>query len=252
MDEYDVTHSFTPVLFVRLDYFLSHSTSMPRSEARRAIQAGRVSVNGDVLKKASAKVSDMDSIALDGNPLTIKGPVYLMMHKPLGVVCSTEDAEHRTVIDLIEPSLRKDLHPAGRLDLDTSGLVLLTNDGQWSHRITSPVSKQGKVYRVTLADAVRDDAIKQLENGILLRNESKPTMPALAEQLAENQIRLTIFEGRYHQVKRMFAALGNRVIALHREAIGGIGLDSNLEPGCYRPLDDDEIEGVFEPVVQRQ
>lgn len=252
MGEYDVSHHVASVLFVRLDYFLSHSTSMPRSEARRSIQAGRVRVNDDVVKKASAKVTETDLITLDGNLLTIKGPVYLMMHKPLGVVCSTDDADHRTVIDLIEPALRQDLHPAGRLDLDTSGLVLLTNDGQWSHRITSPVSKQGKVYRVTLADAVRDDAIKQLENGIVLRNELKPTMPASVEQLAANQIRLTIFEGRYHQVKRMFAALGNRVTALHREAIGGIELDASLEPGDYRSLKDSEIECVFEASVQRQ
>ncbi|MGL6146861.1 MAG: pseudouridine synthase, partial [Plesiomonas sp.] len=136
------------------------------------------------------------------------------------------------------------LHPAGRLDIDTTGLVLLTDDGQWSHRITSPRHHCEKTYLVTLADPVDASAIALFAEGVQLRSEPDLTRPAVLELLGSHQARLTITEGKYHQVKRMFAAIGNKVTALHRECVGGIALDSNLAEGEYRRLTDDEVQRI--------
>ncbi|MCK5887318.1 MAG: pseudouridine synthase, partial [Alcanivorax sp.] len=140
--------------------------------------------------------------------------------------------------------LRQDLHPAGRLDRDTTGLVLLTSDGQWSHRLTSPNHHCDKRYRVTCADPVSDADLQALRDGILLRGEDSPTLPARAERLTADQLLLTIREGRYHQVKRMLAARGNKVVALHREQIGEIALDAALAPGEFRSLSEEEVQSL--------
>lgn len=139
----------------------------------------------------------------------------------------------------------QDLHFAGRLDVDTTGLVLITDDGQWSHRITSPKHKCDKTYRVWLADPVTDDYARQLQEGVQLRSERELTLPAQMETVGEKEVLLTIHEGKYHQVKRMFAALGNKVVALHRERVGDIILDEALDPGEYRYLTEQEIESVW-------
>jgi 16S rRNA pseudouridine516 synthase len=138
-----------------------------------------------------------------------------------------------------------ELHFAGRLDVDTTGLVLLTDDGKWSHRITSPKHKCDKTYYVWLADPVGEDYAERFKQGIELRNEREATLPAKLDVITEHEVRLTIREGKYHQVKRMFAALGNKVEALHRERIGDIVLDEELEPGEYRYLTEQEINSVY-------
>ncbi|MCR6555561.1 16S rRNA pseudouridine(516) synthase RsuA, partial [Aeromonas sp. CPF2-S1] len=164
-----------------------------------------------------------------------------MLHKPEGYVCSNEDPDHATVFHLLdEPAMGK-LHVVGRLDLDTTGLVLITDDGQWSHRITSPRHECAKTYHVWLADPVSEEAISLFADGIYLRNENDKTRPAELEILDEREARLTIHEGKYHQVKRMFAAIGNKVVGLHRERIGDLALDDELAPGEYRELTEEEV-----------
>ena len=164
-----------------------------------------------------------------------------MLYKPQGYVCSHDDGEYPTVFQFFDYPLMNKLHTAGRLDVDTTGLVLLTDDGQWSHRITSPKHHCEKTYLVTLADPVEAFYAQQLAEGILLRGEKEPCLPAKMEILDDYNVNLTISEGRYHQVKRMFAALGNKVEALHRWRIGDIVLDESLEEGEYRTLSDEEI-----------
>ncbi len=158
------------------------------------------------------------------------GPRYFMLNKPQGYVCSTDDPDHPTVLYFLDEPVAWKLHAAGRLDIDTTGLVLMTDDGQWSHRITSPRHHCEKTYLVTLESPVADDTAEQFAKGVQLHNEKDLTKPAVLEVITPTQVRLTISEGRYHQVKRMFAAVGNHVVELHRERIGGITLDADLAP----------------------
>lgn len=227
---------------MRLDGYLSRCTPLSRKEARRAIAAGRVTLDGRPVTRASVSVSAGSTVTLDGEPVTAPGPIYLMMNKPAGVLSATTDAGQPVVTDLLPESLAHRVHPAGRLDLDTTGLLLLTSDGQWSHRITSPRHHCPKTYRVTLAEPLTEQARHQLENGVRLRSEEQTLRPAIVEPAGERLIDLTITEGRYHQVKRMLAAVGNHVEGLHRHRIGSLSLDPSLAPGESRPLSDEEIK----------
>lgn len=232
---------------MRLDACLSRCTSLSRKDARIAIRSGRVLIGGDPVSKASATVADPATVTLDGQPLALPGHRYLMLHKPAGVLSATTDADQPVVTDLLPEELATRVHPVGRLDLDTTGLLLLTSDGQWSHRITSPRHQCPKTYRVTLAEKLSDDGGRQLETGVLLRNETRPTRPAQIERVSDAVIDLTLSEGRYHQVKRMIAAVGNHVVALHRHRIGAVTLDDTLAPGQFRDLTTDEIHRLAAP-----
>lgn len=227
---------------MRLDKYLSQATGLPRSLIKRQIKCKNVEVNGQICQDHGYKVVNDDAVLLEGREVSAPGPKYLMLNKPEGTVCATEDAEHPTVIDLLDLENIRDLHPAGRLDIDTTGLVLITNDGQWSHRVTSPKHHCDKVYLVTTADPISPDYIDQFASGITLRNEEAPTLPATLDILTDTQARVTLHEGRYHQVKRMLAAMGNKVVALHREQIGQVVLDDDLEPGEFRFLTDEEAK----------
>lgn len=229
---------------MRLDKAVSQVTDLSRAQVKRAAKAERITVNGAVATDPSAKVSESDTLCLDGEPLLEPGPRYFMLHKPLGYVSVTKDSEHPTVLDLIDEPNKHKLHIAGRLDIDTSGLVLLTDDGQWSHRITSPRHHCDKTYYAHLAEKIDQSAVEKFAKGIWLSGEKKRTRPATLEILFANEVRITISEGRYHQVKRMFAALGNRVLELHRERIGEIQLDEDLPEGEYRPLTPEEVASV--------
>lgn len=229
---------------MRLDQFIASTTPLSRKEAKRAIGQGRVMVNGEACRQASTHIGTNDSVTLDDAPLALPGERYLMLNKPQGVVSATTDSDHPTALDLLPTNLRHNLHIAGRLDADTTGLLLLTSDGQWSHRVTSPRVKCPKTYRVTLSDPITEAALQQLRTGMELRNDPRPTKPAKAIRVGEYEIELTISEGRYHQVKRMLAATGNRVEALHRISIGAIELDSNLTPGAFRELTEAEISSI--------
>lgn len=230
---------------MRLDKFLSQQLEISRAIATREIRAKRVTVDGEVVRDTSFKLEPDHQVAYDGNPLQQQfGPRYFMLNKPAGYVCSTDDPDHPTVLYFLEEPMAYKLHAAGRLDIDTTGLVLMTDNGQWSHRITSPRHLCAKTYLVTLENPLSEDTAAQFAAGVQLHNEKSLTLPATLEQIDENVVRLTISEGRYHQVKRMFAAVGNHVVALHRERIGEIVLDASLEEGEYRPLTAVEIASV--------
>ena len=229
---------------MRLDKFIAENAGLTRSQAGKALRAGQVSVNGETEKNTARKISEQDQICFDGQPLAWTQPgQYFMLYKPQQCVCSHDDGDYPTVFQFFDYPLSSKLHCAGRLDADTTGLVLLTDDGQWSHRITSPKHHCEKTYLVTLADPVEDFYAKQLAEGILLRGEKTPTKPAVLEVLDDYNVNLTISEGRYHQVKRMFAALGNKVVALHRWRVGHVILDDNLAEGELRALTEEEIGG---------
>ncbi|MDH4040064.1 MAG: pseudouridine synthase [Gammaproteobacteria bacterium] len=233
---------------MRLDRLISNSTALSRSETRLAIRAQRVRVNGITATSASMALGDADSVTLDGQPVAPVRPRYFMLHKPAGCVSATVDAAHPTALDLLRGEPRHtELQIAGRLDMDTTGLLLLTDDGEWNHRLTSPAHRCDKTYRVRLRDPITAGAAARLESGILLRGEKRETRPAVVEvtgRECRREVLLTISEGKYHQVKRMFAATGNLVVGLHREQISGITLDPALAPGEYRPLTPAEVGSI--------
>lgn len=226
---------------MRLDKFICDCTGLTRSQAGKSIRQGLVSINGEPVKQAARQVSVTDQVELDGEPLQLIGPRYIMLHKPAGYVCANDDPEHPIVFTLLDEPLVERLHTVGRLDLDTTGLLLLTDDGQWSHRLSSPKHHVAKTYRVWTADPIPAEAIAQFAAGVMLRGEKEPTKPAQLELVATHEALLTIHEGRYHQVKRMFAAIGNKVERLHRERIGALQLPAELAEGEYRFLDAQEI-----------
>lgn len=231
---------------MRLDKFLSQQLGISRALVARELRAQRVTVDGEVVKNGAFKLSPEHEVAFDGNALVQQtGPRYFMLNKPQGYVCSTEDPDHPTILYFIDEPVAHKLHAAGRLDIDTTGLVLLTDDGQWSHRITSPKHHCEKTYLVTLELPLAEDTAQQFEQGVQLHGEKSLTKPAQLEKQDDHLVRLTIGEGRYHQVKRMFAAVGNRVVGLHRERIGAIALDDTLEPGEYRTLTKEEVASVM-------
>ncbi|WP_314885978.1 16S rRNA pseudouridine(516) synthase RsuA [Aggregatibacter segnis] len=227
---------------MRLDKFLAETTGLTRSQAAKVLRQSAVTINGKIEKSGAAKVSPDDEIYYDGERLTwVENGQYIMLHKPQGYICSHEDGDYPTIYQFFDYPLSARLHSAGRLDVDTTGLVLLTDDGQWSHRITSPKHHYPKTYLVTLADPVEANYSQACAEGILLRGEKEPTKPAELEILDDYNVNLTISEGRYHQVKRMFAALGNKVVGLHRWKIGNLVLDDDLGEGEFRHLTEEEI-----------
>ena len=233
---------------MRLDKFISQQLEISRALAAREIRASRVTVDGDIVRDSAFKIVPEHEVAYEGNTLAQqRGPRYFMLNKPEGYVCSTDDPDHPTILYFIEEPMAYKLHAAGRLDIDTTGLVLLTDDGQWSHRITSPRHHCEKTYLVTLDAPLSDETVAQFAAGIQLHNEKDLTKPATLEIITPTEARVTISEGRYHQVKRMFAAVGNHVVGLHRERIGEVVLDPELEPGEYRPLTDEEIALAITP-----
>ena len=221
---------------MRLDQFVSQATGMSRKQAWKYIRKQRIQVDGTIIRTAAHRVAPDSTILLDGEVIQLPGQIYVMLHKPAGVISATEDSSQRTVMDLIDHPHRDALHIVGRLDKDSTGLLLLSNDGQWSHRITSPRHHVPKTYLATLAEPLTEDAARQLRQGISLQGEEQLTKPAQVEVLPDCQARITIHEGKYHQVKRMFAATGNHVKALHRERIGEWVLPANLAAGEWQLL----------------
>lgn len=229
---------------MRLDKFISQYSDYSRSQIQILIKKGTVSVNGEIAKKGEQKIQGDETVLLGSEQICAFNTRYLMLYKPAGYVCANSDGQHPTVLDLINLPHKQTLQIVGRLDVDTTGLVLLTDDGQWNHRITSPRHHCVKTYRVMTAEPVADTVADIFLAGVQLHGEEGLTLPAELSFIDAHNVYLKIQEGKYHQVKRMFAAIGNRVIALHREAIGGIKLDETLAPGQYRPLTQVEIEKV--------
>jgi 16S rRNA pseudouridine516 synthase len=232
---------------MRLDKYVAHATFISRSVVQRAIRSGRVTVAGEVVRDPAEGVALTDAITLDGEAIAVTGKRYLMLHKPKGYVCANHDDRHPVVFELLPAILRSGgMHTVGRLDCDTHGLLLLTDDGDWSHRITSPRHHCAKRYRVRLADPLTPAAWQPLLDGILLHGEKRPTQPALILQTDDYTLEITIQEGKYHQVRRMFAAIGHHVVDLARLASGELVLDPELAVGEYRHLRPTEI-ALFMP-----
>ncbi len=231
---------------MRLDRFLYHHSPHGRRDIRPLLAAGRVRVDGEVEKNSQHEIGDFTQVELDGVLLRSDTPVYLMLNKPAGYLSATTDSQHPTVMELIDE--RQTLHIAGRLDRASTGLLILTNDGKWSRRLTEPPQQKGegvpKVYLVATADPITADTHAHFARGIYFAYEDLTTRPAGLEVLAPRQAKLTIYEGRYHQIKRMFHAVGNRVTALHRVSTGDIHLDPGLEPGQYRDLTAAEVSSI--------
>lgn len=229
---------------MRLDKFIASVTDLSRSDAKRAIRDGFVSVEGRTVDDPQFEVAADARVALEGRQLRNALPRYFMLHKPEGYVCATKDRTHSTVLDLLHEDNVETLHIVGRLDVDTTGLVLITDDGQWSHRVTAPKSDCDKTYLLRTAEPIVAEAVEQFARGLFLHEEKQRLKPAHLEILDDHNARLTISEGKYHQVKRMFGALGNAVVSLHRERIGAIVLDPGLAEGDYRQLTPGEVESI--------
>jgi 16S rRNA pseudouridine516 synthase len=229
---------------LRLDRYLASVTDYSRSDAKKLIKSGEITVAGQVVRDPAQAVPADAELSLNGSSLRAAGPRYIMLNKPQGFICAARDRRHQTVLDLMDEDNPERLHVAGRLDIDTTGLVLLTDDGNWSHAVTSPNRKCWKSYYVETAGDIGEQSLEHFALGVFLKDDKARTLPAELSILAARVARLKICEGRYHQVKRMFAAEGNAVIRLHREAIGAIVLDDDLPEGEYRYLTDAEIESV--------
>ena len=226
---------------MRLDKYLAIAGLGSRKDVKKIIRNGRVVVNDFVQRKDDAHIDpDIDQIFVDELPVSVLLNVYIMLNKPQGVISATEDEESTTVLDLIDIPLPKDVFPVGRLDKDTEGLLLLSNDGPMAHRLLSPKRKVDKVYYVKCKDSLTELMIKQLEQGVDIGDDTL-TAPAEVILESESSMFLTITEGRYHQVKRMLHAVDNEVIYLKRLRMGPLVLDESLNPGEWRLCTEDEI-----------
>lgn len=234
---------------MRLDKYLAEMGVGTRQEVKKQIRQGKAAVNGTVVKAADTKIDETsDEVTICGRNISYVSYEYYMLNKPAGVVSATEDRRDTTVIDLIKEKKRKDLFPVGRLDKDTEGLLLITNDGDLAHRLLAPKKHVDKVYYAKVAGIVTEEDVKRFAEGIDIgAEEEEMTRPAkldIMKSAEESEIRLTIHEGKFHQVKRMFLAVGKEVTYLKRERMGTLCLDENLKPGEYRLLTEEEIENV--------
>lgn len=231
---------------MRLDKFISKATELSRKESKRILHAGEVTVNDEVVKDSGQHVDILnDEVMWANEPLSVAtGNRYILLHKPEGFECTLKMKEHPIVTELIAVPELGSLRMAGRLDVDTTGALLMSDDGKWLHRVTSPKHEHAKVYELTLADAMDEEAqakaIKKVAEGILLEGEHEETKPAVLEFIDETHARLTLEQGKYHQVKRMMGYFGNRVTELHRASVGHITLDG-LEKGDSRFLTSEEV-----------
>ncbi len=230
---------------MRLDRFLSNLPRFNRADARLLLAAGRLRVDGETVRDGRHEVREFSRIELDDELLQTGKPArYFMLNKPAGVVSAPEHPEHRTVLDLLDEPDKHELHIGGRLDLTTTGLLVITNNGLWSRRLTEPRSRLGKVYRVTTEQPITPEYAEVFARGLHFAYENLTTLPAELEILSSHEALLTLHEGRYHQVKRMFGHFQNKVTGLHRERMGPLVLDPALAPGQYRALNSAEIAQV--------
>ena len=237
---------------MRLDKFLVSMEIGSRSQVKDFIKKGHIKLNGQIVKSGDLKINEEEDVVdCNGQILCYAKYVYYMLHKPAGVVTATQDNHDKTVMDLLDPSVRKkDLFPVGRLDKDTEGLLMITNDGELAHKLLSPKRHVDKTYLVELAFPIQEQALKALEEGVDI-GEENPTLPAKAEKVSEKSIKLTIHEGKFHQVKRMLKAVDNEVIYLKRQTFGSLILEDALEAGKYRPLSEYEVQNLRK-LVERE
>ncbi len=230
---------------IRLDKYLADMGVGTRSELKKAIRQGKVEVDGKVVKVPETKIHETEQkVSFEGLPVSYVSFEYYMLHKPAGVISATNDIREKTVLDLIESKRRKDLFPVGRLDKDTEGLLLITNDGELAHRLLAPKKHVDKVYYAKVEGVVTSADIEKFAVGLDI-GDGEQTRPARLEVLtsdAISEIQLTIQEGKFHQVKRMFEAVDKKVLYLKRLSMGSLVLDMSLKPGEYRTLTKEELE----------
>lgn len=230
---------------MRIDRFMSLRLSINRRDVKRLLAQKRITIDGVIAEDTQQVIDEFSHVVFDGRELQANTPRYIMMHKPIGVVSATKDQQHQTVIDLLTTSQREGLHIVGRLDLNSSGLLLLTNDSRWSKRLMAPDKEIAKVYRVTLEHPLTEEYIPAFAKGMYFEYEDITTRPAKLNIISEYVAEVSLVEGRYHQIKRMFGRFRNPVLALHRTSIGGLSLDSSLLPGASRSLSAEEVDNIF-------
>lgn len=248
---------------MRIDKFLSQMQIATRSESKKMLRTGRVCINGTVISDGSVKCDpESDIILVDGTPVSYRKFQYLMLHKPAGCVTATEDAQDKTVMDYLPSNRRKHMSPVGRLDKDTEGLLLITDDGELNHFLLSPARHVEKTYYARIRGIVTEREVKAFAEGLSI-GEKKPTAPAVLKTLSiqendsglleddtkgtgQSEILVTITEGKFHQVKRMFQAVGMEVLYLKRLSMGPLHLDEKLAPGEWRELTEEEIQQLRE------
>lgn len=232
---------------MRLDKFLCETGFGTRSQVKAFLKKGLVTVNGVDVKRPEEKIEEERDLVVCNGKTAVYAPfVYLMLYKPAGVVSATEDRMERTVLDLLKEQDRRGLFPVGRLDKDTEGLLLLTNDGALAHELTSPKKHVDKTYYARIAGLVTEEHVERFREGLSI-GEKRPTLPAVLRILRSgevSEVQVTIREGKYHQIKRMFEAVGFKVLYLKRLSMGSLKLDEHLKPGEYRPLTGQEIEAL--------
>ncbi len=228
----------------RLDRYLSQVLKINRRDVRLLIAQSRVEIDGAKASAIHQVVDRFSVVSFDGRYLSNLGARYIMLNKPKGVVSATRDERHTTVIDLLPASQRAGLHIVGRLDFNSTGLILLTNDGHWSRALTQPETKVPKTYRVSVKAPISDKCIQAFSDGMHFPFEDVVTRPAILNRLEPTLAEVVLEEGRYHQIKRMFGRFENKVTQLHRESIGSLQLDSSLAEGQSRALYEEEVSAL--------
>lgn len=226
---------------MRIDKFLSHAATLSRKESQKTLKSGEVTVNGEIIKSSDFKVNpDTDEVVYLGKKIIYNEFTYIILNKPQGVVSATDDANQKTVIDLLPPEMKKlGLFPCGRLDKDTTGVVILTNDGAAAHNALSPKKHVIKKYYFLTADEYSDDDMLAIENGLTLK-DGYTTKPCKIDRISDKEGYIYLTEGKYHEIKRLFGARGNKIVGLERKAFGTITAD-DLECGKWRYMTSEEI-----------
>lgn len=233
------------VIMIRLDKYLAEMGAGTRSEVKKYIRQGSVTVDGVTVKKPEEKVNELtQKVCVNGKKIGYEKFEYYMLNKPKGVVSATTDPKDQTVVELIESRKRKDLFPVGRLDKDTEGLLLITNDGELAHRLLAPKKHVDKVYYAKIDGKVTEETVAKFREGLDIGSGefAKPSSLTIVNSDLISEIELTIQEGKFHQVKRMFHAVGMEVLELKRLSMGSLVLDPELKPGEYRRLKEEEVE----------
>ena len=239
---------------MRLDKYLVACAVGSRTEVKNFLKAGRVMVNGKKEKSAKLQINEeIDEICFDGQKLDYEEFVYYMMNKPKGVISATEDPKHKTVLDLLDDLARsKEVFPVGRLDIDTHGLLLLTNDGKLAHALLSPKRHVDKTYLAQVKGIMTQEDVEKFAQGIPLKDftcqPARLELVTIDTEKNQSQIRVTIAEGKFHQVKRMVAYCGKEVVDLQRLTMGTLTLDEALKRGEWRRLSKEELEGLLESI----
>lgn len=233
----------------RIDKWIASTTTLSRKEVKALLRQKRVTVNGVTVTDGGFQTdAEQDAVAVDGVPFSIKPHIYIMLNKPTGIVSASRSQKEKTVVDLVPPQLQRNgLFPAGRLDKDTTGFVLITDDGDFAHRILSPKNHIQKTYIAHLEKPISPTEIAILKQGVILRDGTQ-LLPASVDIIGEDMqtVQIRICEGKYHQIKRMLAAVGNRVTALRRTHMGALPLDAALPPGACREITPEELNKICE------